>query len=176
MSGSFAVIGTALGWVLSEAGAGWRSFTERRRAEQSEATARMLDAARTAVGIGEGIRWLVQVDVDKNSIGEGIGTKEYTVKAVEVAEQVQRFHLIALAITAKGPASAVPQVDALVAQTQALWDAASATRRADIAQHPGPLLSRCDQVVKMAQDLVSFPDKPGPRPSPRNHGETRADS
>ena len=42
----------------------------------------MFDAARTGVGISEGIRWLIQVDVDKNSIGEGIGTKEYTSKVM----------------------------------------------------------------------------------------------
>jgi hypothetical protein len=165
-SGLFAIIGTALGWVLSEAGAGWRNFVERRRTEQAEAAARVFDAARTAVSIGEGIRWLIQVDVDKKSIGEGFGTKEYTIKAVEVAEHVQQLHLIGLAVAAKGPSSALPQVDALVAQTQALWNAASVKRRADIAQDPEPLRSACDRVVEMAQELVRSPGKPGLGPSP----------
>jgi len=157
-SGLFAIIGTALGWVLSEAGAGWRNLVERRRTEQAEAAARVFDAARTAVSIGEGIRWLIQVDVDKKSIGQGFGTKEYTVKAVEVAEHIQQLHLISLAVAAKGPSSALPQVDALVAQTQALWNATSATSRGDIAQDPEPLRSTCDQVVKMAQELVRSPE------------------
>jgi hypothetical protein len=174
-SGLFAIIGTALGWVLSEAGAGWRNFVERRRTEQAEAAARVFDAARTAVSIGEGIRWLIQVDVDKKSIGEGFGTKEYTVKAVEVAEHSSCTSLV-LAVAAKGPSSALPQVDALVAPTQALWNAASATSRSDIAQDPEPLRSTCDQVVKMAQELVRSPDNPGPWPSPGNHDGTRAAS
>jgi hypothetical protein len=175
-SGLFAIIGTALGWVLSEAGAGWRNLVERRRTERAEAAARVFDAARTAVSIGEGIRWLIQVDVDKKSIGEGFGTKEYTVKAVEVAENIQQLHLIGLAVAAKGPSSALPQVDALVTQTQALWNATSATSRADIAQDPESLRSTCDQVVRMAQDLVRSPDNPGPWPSPGNHDGTRTSS
>jgi hypothetical protein len=175
-SGLFAIIGTALGWVLSEAGAGWRNLVERRRTERAEAAARVFDAARTAVSIGEGIRWLIQVDVDKKSIGEGFGTKEYTVKAVEVAENIQQLHLIGLAVAAKGPSSALPQVDALVTQTQALWNATSATSRADIAQDPESLRSTCDQVVRMAQDLVRSPDSPGPWPSPGNHDGTRTSS
>jgi hypothetical protein len=71
VSGSFAIIGTALGWVLSEVGAGWRDLVQRRRTEQADATARVLDTARAAVAVGEGIRWLIQVDVAKKLIGEG---------------------------------------------------------------------------------------------------------
>lgn len=44
VSGLFAIIGTTLGWLLSEAGAGWRGYAERRRGEQAEATARVFDA------------------------------------------------------------------------------------------------------------------------------------
>jgi len=172
VSGLFAVIGTALGWGLSEAGAGWRSLAERRRAEQAEATARVFDAARTAVDIGEGIRWLVQIDAAKRLIGEGFGTKEYTAKSVEVAELVQQLHLIALAVTAKGPRSAQPKVDALVVETQELWDDAVAARREDIARDPEPWRRRCDRVVELAQELVRLPDKTGPQPAPRDHDET----
>jgi hypothetical protein len=110
VSGLFAVIGTALGWRLSEAGAGLRSRAERRRAEQAEATARVFDAARAAASIAEGMRFLVQIDDAKKKIGEGFGTEEYTVKSVEIAELVQQPHLIALAITAKGPRLANPRL------------------------------------------------------------------
>jgi hypothetical protein len=176
VSGLFAVIGTALGWGLSEAGAGWRSLTERRRAEQAEATARVFDAARTAVGISEGIRWLIQIDVDKRSVGEGFGTKEYTPKAVELAGLVQQLHLIALAVTAKGPRAAQPRVDALVVKTQELWNDFSKESRNDIAQDPEPWRRRCDRVAELAQELVRLPDKTGPPLAPRDHGETRAAS
>jgi hypothetical protein len=176
VSGLFAVIGTALGWGLSEAGAGWRSLAERRRAEQAEATARVFDAARTAVGISEGVRWLIQIDVDKRSIGEGFGTKEYTPKAVELAGQVQQLHLIALAVTAKGPRAAQPKVDALAVETQKLWNDFSKKSRNDIAQDPEPWRSRCDRVAELAQELVRLPDKTSPRLAPRNHDETRAAS
>ena len=154
VSGSFAIIGTALGWVLSEVGAGWRDLVQRRRAEKADATARVLDTARAAVAVGEGIRWLIQVDVAKKLIGEGIGTKEYAVKAVDLAEQVQQMRLLMLAITARGPHSAVPQVTQLVTRVQALWDVFCATTRADIAQSPARLLSVCDQVAVFAQELV----------------------
>jgi hypothetical protein len=176
VSGLFAVIGTALGWGLSEAGAGWRSLTERRRAEQAEATARVFDAARTAASISEGIRWLIQIDADKKAIGEGFGTKEYTVKAVELAGQVPQLHLNALAVTAKGPRSAQPKVDALVIETQRLWDDFSKARREHIAQDPDPWRSRCDHVTELTQELVRLPDNTGPQPAPRNHDETRAAS
>lgn len=176
VSGLFAVIGTALGWGLSEAGAGWRSLAERRRAEQAEATARVFHAARTAVGIGEGMRWLVQIDAAKRLIGEGFSTKEYTAKSLEVAGLVQQLHLIALAVTAKGPRSAQPKVDALVVETQGLWDAAVKARREDIAQDPEPWRRRCDQVVELAQELVRLPERTGPRPTLRNHNGTRAAS
>jgi hypothetical protein len=176
VSGLFAVIGTALGWGLSEAGAGWRSRAERRRAEQAEATARVFDAARTAASISEGIRWLIQIDADKKAIGEGFGTKEYTVKAVELAGQVPQLHLTALAVAAKGPRSAQPKVDDLVIETQKLWDDFSKARREDIAQDPDPWRSRCDQVAGMAQELVRLSDKTGPQPAPRNHDETPAAS
>jgi hypothetical protein len=46
VSGGFAIIGTALGWALSEVGAGWRDLVQRRRTEQADANARVLDAAR----------------------------------------------------------------------------------------------------------------------------------
>jgi hypothetical protein len=157
VSGLFAVIGTALGWGLSEAGAGWRSHTERRRAQQSEATARVFDAARTAVGISEGLRWLIEIDVDNREIGKGFGTEEYRVKAVELAGQVQQLRLIALAVTAKGPRSAQSKVDNLVRQTQKLWKNARRATRPEIAENPGPLLNDCDQVVKIAQELVCLP-------------------
>jgi hypothetical protein len=154
VSGSFAIIGTALGWVLSEVGAGWRGYAERRRADQAEATARVFDAARTAVAISEGARWLIQVDVAKKLHGEGIGRQEYAKKAIEVAEQIQQLRLIPLSVTAKGPRSALSRIDVLVAQTQALWDDFVATTRADIADHPGPFLSACDQIAKNARKLV----------------------
>jgi len=154
VSGSFAIIGTAVGWVLSEVGAGWRGFAERRRAHQAEAAARVFDAARTAVAISEGARWLIQVDVAKKLHGEGVGRQEYGRKAIELAEQIQQLRLIPLAVTAKGPHSALPQIDALVARTQALWDDLVATTRADIANQPGPFLNVCDQIVKIARELV----------------------
>jgi len=176
VSGLFAVIGTALGWGLSEAGAGLRSRAERRRAEQAEATARVFDAARTAASIGEGIRWLVQIDAAKKLIGEGLGTKEYTVKSVEVAELVQHRHLVALAVTAKGPRPAQPKVDALVRETQELWNDATEARREDIAQEPDPWRRRYSQVVELAEELVRLPDQTGPQPAVRNHNETRAAS
>jgi hypothetical protein len=47
------------------------------------------------------------VDVDKKLIGEGIGTREYTIKAVDLAEEVQQLRLLQLAITARVPHSAV---------------------------------------------------------------------
>jgi hypothetical protein len=159
VSGLFAVIGTALGWGLSEIGAGWRSRAERHRAEQAEAKARVFDAARTAVSVGEGMRWLVQVDAAKRLIGEGFSTKEYTTKSLEVAELLQQLHLIALAVTAKGPRSAQPAVDALVTETKGLWDAASKARREDMAQDPEPWYGRCDRVVEFAQELVRLPDE-----------------
>ena len=93
VSGLFAVIGTALGWVLSEAGAGWRSFADRRRVRQIEATARVFDAARTAVGICEGARWLIQVAVVKKLHGEGIGREAYGAKAIELAEQLSNVSI-----------------------------------------------------------------------------------
>jgi len=168
VSGLFAVIGTALGWGLSEAGAGWRSLAERRRAEQAEATVRVFDAARTAASVSEGIRWLIQIDADKKAIGEGFGTKEYTVKAVELAGLVQQLHLNALAITAKGPRSAQPKVDALVGQTQELWDDISKARREDIAQDPDPWRRDCHQITELARELVRLLDNTGTHPAPRN--------
>jgi hypothetical protein len=176
VSGLFAVIGTALGWGLSEAGAGLRSRAERRRAEQAEATARVFDVARTAASIGEGIRWLVQMDAAKKLIGEGLGTKEYTVKSLEVAELVQQLHLIALAVTAKGPGPAQPKVDALVRKTQKLWTDATERSREAIVQDPDSWRSRCDQIVELAQELVRLPDKTGPQPAAHNRNETRAAS
>jgi hypothetical protein len=155
VSGLFAVVGTALGWVLSEAGAGWRSFAERRRARQIEATARVFDAARIAVAICEGIRWLILVDVSKKLHGEGIGREAYGVKVIDMAEQLQQLRLIPLTVTARGPQSALPQIDILVTRTQALWDDFAATRRADIADRPTPFLEASEQIVKIAQELVS---------------------
>jgi hypothetical protein len=157
VSGSFAIIGTSLGWVLSEVGAGWRDLVQRRRTEQADATARVLDTARAAVAVCEGIRWLIQVDVAKKLIGEGIGTKEYTVKAVDLADQVQQTRLLLLAITARGPRSAVPQVYELATRVQALWDVFCVTTRAEIAAEPARLLSACDEVAKIAQELVGLP-------------------
>ena len=122
------------------------------------------------------MRWLVQIDAAKKLIGEGFGTKEYTVKSVEVAELVQQLHLIALAVTAKGPRSAQPKVDALVRETQKLWIDATEKSREDIAQNPEPWRGRCDRVVELAQELVRLPDKTGPQPAARNHNETRAAS
>jgi hypothetical protein len=156
-SGLFAVIGTALGWVLSEAGAGWRSLAERRRVRQIEATARVFDAARTAVGICEGARWLIQVDVVKKLHGEGIGREAYGTKAIDLAEQLQQLRLIPPAVTAKGPHAALPQIHTLVARTQTLWDDFAATSRADIADHPAPFISACEEIVKLAQELVGQP-------------------
>jgi hypothetical protein len=176
VSGLFAVIGTALGWGLSEAGAGLRSRAERHRAEQAEATARVFDAARTAASIAEGMRFLVQIDDAKKKIGSGFGTKEYTVKSVEVAELVQQLHLIALAITAKGPRLAQPKVDALVRETQKLWNDAVKTLREVIAQDPDSWYGRCNQIAELAQELVRLPDEAGPQPAARNHNEPRAAS
>lgn len=157
VSGTFAVVGTTLGWVLSEAGAGWRGFAERRRVQRGDATARVFDAARTAVAIAEGVRWLVQVDVAKKLHGEGISSNEYTMKVVELAEHLQQLRLIPLAVTAKGPRTVLAEIDDLVAMTQALWDNFGATTRADIAQRPAPLLKACDQVAKSARELVAGP-------------------
>src|SRR5438046_2104352 len=114
VSGLFAIIGTALGWLLRVAGAGLRTYTARRRAEQAEATSLVFDAARTAVAICEGVRWLVQVDEAKKLHGEGIGREAYGVKVIDLAEQLQQLRLIPLTVTAKGPRSALPQIDTLV--------------------------------------------------------------
>ena len=51
--------------------------TEWRRGEQAEAATWVSDVAGTAVGIGEGVRWLLQIGEDKKLIGEGFGTTEY---------------------------------------------------------------------------------------------------
>lgn len=157
VSGLFAVIGTTLGWVLSEAGAGWRSFAERRRVRQIEATARVFDAARIAVAICEGIRWLILVDVSKKLHGEGIGREAYGVRVIDMAEQLQQLRLIPLTVTAKGPRSALTQIDILVTRTQVLWDDFAAKSRADIADRPAPFLDACEQIAKIAQELVSHP-------------------
>jgi hypothetical protein len=157
VSGLFVIIGTTVGWMLSEAGAGWRSFAERRRVKQVEATARVFDAARVAVAICEGVRWLIQVDVVKQLHGEGIGREAYGVKVIDLAEHLQQLRLIPLAVTAKGPRSALPRVDMLVARTQRLWDDFAAKSRADIADRPAPFLDACEQIVKIAQELVSQP-------------------
>ena len=53
LSGLFALIGTALGWVLGEVGVGWRSSAERRRASEADADARMLNVARVALAFSE---------------------------------------------------------------------------------------------------------------------------
>ena len=116
---------------------------------------RVFDAARIAVALCEGIRWLILVDVSKKSHGEGIGREAYGAKHIDMAEQLQQLRLIPLAVTAKGPQSALPQIDVLVARTQKLWDDFAATSRDDIADHPAPLLDACEQIVKIAQELVS---------------------
>ena len=157
VSGLFAIIGTTLGWVLSEAGAGWRSYAERRRAEQAEATARVLDAARTAVAISEGVRWLVQVDEAKKLHGEGIDREAYGVKVIDLAEQLQQLRLIPLTVTAKGPRSALPQIGILVDRIQGLWNEFAETSRADIADRPARFLNECKEIMKVAQDLASQP-------------------
>ena len=63
------------------------------------------------------------------------------------------------AVTAKGPRSAQPAVDALVTETGGLWDAASKARREDMAQDPEPWYGHCDRVVEFAQELVRLPDE-----------------
>ena len=157
VSGLFILIGTTLGWVLSEVGASWRTFAEQRRVKQIEATARVFDAARIAVALCEGVRWLIQVDVVKKLHGEGIGREAYGVKVIKLAEQLEQLRLIPLAVRAKGPSAALPRIDVLVTRAQALWDEFAATSRADIADHPEPFLNACEQIVNVAEELVSQP-------------------
>jgi hypothetical protein len=157
VSGLFAVVGTTLGWVLSEAGAGWRGFAERRRMQKAEAAARVFEAARVAVAICEGMRWLIQVDVAKKVHSEGIGREAYGVKVIDLAEQLQQLRLIPLTVTARGPRPALPHIDILVIRTQALWDTFAATSRDSIGDNPEPFLIACDEVAKIAQEMVSKP-------------------
>jgi hypothetical protein len=155
ISGLFALIGTTLGVALSEVSRGWRSSVEQRRVKQIEATARVFDAARIAVAFCEGSRWLIEVDVMLRKHGQGIGRESYEAKAVELAEQLQQLRLIPLAVAAKGPRSALPQIETLVMQTQEFSTKFSATSRQDTADREAELLNDCDQIAKIAKDLVS---------------------
>jgi hypothetical protein len=157
VSGLFAIVGTTVGWALSEAGAGWRSVAERRREQQAEAAGRVFEAARIAVAICEGVRWLIQVDVAKRVHGEGIDHETYEAKAMQLAEYLAQLRLIPLAVTAKGPRPALPQIVILVDRAQVLWDNFAATSRNSIGITPAPLLSACDEIAQIAQELVSQP-------------------
>src|SRR5437016_12611306 len=89
--------------------------------------------------------------------GQGIGRETYEAKAVELAKQLQQLRLIPLAVAAKGPRSALPQIEALVKKTQKFSTKFNATSREDTADRETELLNDCDQIVKIAQDLVSQP-------------------
>jgi hypothetical protein len=159
VAGTFGLVGTVLGLVLSEAGASWRSSNERRRSESNAARDRLIDIAGRSLAVAEGIRWLVQVDAVKRVTGEGIDTADYATKALALSESVQRMRLSALATTARATPAIVEQVDALIRRTQKLWDAFVDARRAAIADSPDPWLAKCDEVAAAATTLVSGLDQ-----------------
>lgn len=152
-SGSFAIIGTTLGWALSELGAGWRSRADRLRAERSAAQARVYQAAEAATALSEGIRVLVKIDVAMAIHGEGISKQKYEATIIELLNCLRVLRQTPLAISAQGPSGALAALLALVEQAQELWDAFEAAPRSALGSSPEAFLRQCDSLTLSAQAL-----------------------
>ena len=160
VSGAFAVIGTALGWALSEAGAGWRRHAERQEAARAAADGRVFDAALAAGNLAEGLRALVGIDSARATHGEGVSHQTYEELVVDLQAELRRLRLVRLAMTARGPRAALPAAAALVGRAQELWDKLEALPRNAVPAAADQLLSDCDALYQKASELAAtIPDR-----------------
>jgi hypothetical protein len=129
------LIGVSVGWLLNEASLSWRRRAEQRERERAEADARVFEAADAATSVAEGLRWLVQIDIDRAaSGGEGISTPEYERAALAAGSELRRLRLALLPIAAKGPRASLARAETIVREAQQLWDSFAATSRKDMGR------------------------------------------
>ncbi|MFI5958959.1 hypothetical protein [Cryptosporangium sp. NPDC051539] len=155
VSGSIAIVGTAIGWALSEAGAGWRRRSERRNAARDAADGRVFDAVRSAGTFAEGVRTLIGIDLSKATHGEGVTHHTYERIVVDLQAELRGLRLTYLAITAKGPRETLPAATELISRAQQLWTTIEALPRREIPGAAPQLLRSCDELFERARTLAA---------------------
>jgi hypothetical protein len=151
VSGILTTAGIVVGWSLNQVGARLGERAERRRTEIRDADERVFSAAHAATRFGEGVRWLIQIDKGKAIAGQGPSHTAYAQVVVEAQTELRNLRQSLMVITIKGPKTAAPHLERIVAQAQQLWDTMIVSTRQAIGADPDPLLHDCDTLVTATQ-------------------------